>query len=150
MDFSLNEEQKQIMALVKQFCQREVDHKRLEEIATKTCESRTVEECRAVYPYDLLEKLHKVGLRQLQIPVKYGGTAPETDVNLTLTIAAEEMGYWGGRMVDPLMIPWLFLRAIATNIYVTEEQREWIFSRFITNQTQIICDFLGNNPGKNR
>ena len=147
MDFSLSEEQKQIMALVKQFCQREVDHKRLEEIATKTFEARTVEECKAVYPYDLLEKLHNIGLRQLQIPVKYGGTAPETDVNLTLTMAAEEVGYWGGRIVDPLMIPWLFLRAIATNRYVTEKQREWIFSKFITNPRLIVATSVGEPAG---
>lgn len=147
MDFCLTEEQKQIMALVKQFCQREVDHKRLEEIATKTFEARTVEECKAVYPYDLLEKLHNVGLRQLQIPVKYGGTAPETDVNLTLTMAAEEVGYWGGRIVDPLMIPWLFLRAIATNRYVTAEQREWIFSKFITNPRLIVATSVGEPAG---
>jgi acyl-CoA dehydrogenase len=147
MDFFLSEELKQIMALVKEFCQREVDHKRLEEIATKTFEARTVEECKAVYPYDLLEKLHNVGLRQLQIPVKYGGTAPETDVNLTLTMAAEEVGYWGGRIVDPLMIPWLFLRAIATNRYVTEEQREWIFSKFITNPRLIVATSVGEPAG---
>jgi acyl-CoA dehydrogenase len=147
MDFSMTEEQKQIMALVKQFCQREVDHKRLEDIATKTFEARTVEECKAVYPYDLLEKLHDVGLRQLQIPVKYGGTAPETDVNLTLTMAAEEVGYWGGRIVDPLMIPWLFLRAIATNRYVTEEQREWIFPKFITNPRLIVATSVGEPAG---
>ena len=100
MDFSLTEEQKHIKALIKQFCQREIDQKQLEEIAAKTSAARTIAELRSVYPYDLLEKLHKVGLRQLQIPVKYGGTAPETDVNLTLTMAAEEAGYWGGRIVD--------------------------------------------------
>jgi alkylation response protein AidB-like acyl-CoA dehydrogenase len=147
MDFSLTEEQKQIMALVKEFCQREVDHKRLEEIATKTFEARTVEECKAVYPYDLLVKLHNVGLRQLQIPVKYGGTAPETGVNVTLTMAAEEVGYWGGRIVDPLMIPWLFLRAIATNRYVTEEQRKWIFPKFIANPRLIVATSVGEPAG---
>ncbi len=147
MDFSLSEEQKQIMALVKQFCQREVDHKRLEDIAAKTFEARTVAECKAVYPYGLLEKLHDVGLRQLQIPTKYGGTAPETDVNLTLTMAAEEMGYWGGRIVDPLMIPWLFLRAIATNRYVTEEQRKWIFVKFITNPRLVVATSVGEPAG---
>ena len=65
MDFSLTEEQRHIKALVKQFCQQEVDHQRLEEIAARTSEARTVAECRAVYPYDLLEKLHQVGLRPL-------------------------------------------------------------------------------------
>jgi acyl-CoA dehydrogenase len=147
MDFSLTEEQKHIKALVKQFCQREVDQKRLEEIAAKTAEARTVEEFRAVYPYDLLEKLHKVGLRQLQIPVKYGGTAPQTDVNLTLTMAAEEAGYWGGRIVEPLMLPWLFLRGIAANMYVTEEQRKWIFSRFIGNPKMVIAASVSEPAG---
>lgn len=147
MDFSLTEEQKQIKTLVRQFCQREIDQKRLEELAAKTAEAQTVEELRAAYPYDLLEKLHEVGLRQLQIPVKYGGTAPETDVNVTLTMAAEEAGYWGGRIVDPLMIPWLFLRAIATNMYVTEEQRKWIFSQFIENPRLVVATSVGEPAG---
>lgn len=147
VDFSFTEEQKQIKALVKQFCQRDVDQKRLEEIAAKTFEARTVEELRAAFPYDLLEKLHQVGLRQLSVPQKYGGTAPETDVNLTLTMAAEEVGYWGGRIVDPLMIPWLFLRAIATNRYITEEQKKWIFSKFIENPRLVIATSVGEPAG---
>ena len=147
MNFSLTEEQKQIKALAKEFCQREADLKRFEEIGAKTCAARTVEEQRAVFPYDLLEKLHQVGLRQLSVPQKYGGTAPETDVNVTLTMAAEEVGYWGGRIVDPLMIPWLFLRAIATNRYVTEEQRKWIFSKFIENPRLVVATSVGEPPG---
>jgi acyl-CoA dehydrogenase len=147
MDFSLTEEQKQIKALAKEFCQREADRKRFEEIGAKTCAARTVEEQRAIFPYDLLEKLHQVGLRQLSVPQKYGGTAPETDVNVTLTMAAEEVGYWGGRIVDPLMIPWLFLRAIATNRYVTEEQRKWIFSKFIENPRLVVATSVGEPPG---
>lgn len=35
MDFSLNEEQKSLVALMKEFCQREVDPKRLNELADK-------------------------------------------------------------------------------------------------------------------
>ncbi len=147
MDFSFTEEQKQIKALAKEFCQREADQERFEEIGAKTCAARTVEEQRAVFPYDLLEKLHQVGLRQLSIPQKYGGTAPETDVNLTLTMAAEEVGYWGGAIVDPLMIPWLFLRGIAANRYVTEEQRQWIFSKFIENPRLVIATSVGEPAG---
>ena len=147
MDFSLTEEQKQIKALAKEFCQREADLERFEEIGAKTYAARTVEEQRAVFPYDLLEKLHQVGLRQLSVPQKYGGTAPETDVNVTLTMAAEEVGYWGGRIVDPLMIPWLFLRAIATNMYVTEKQRKWIFSKFIENPRLVVATSVGEPPG---
>ncbi len=147
MDFSLTEEQKQIRALAKEFCQREADPKRFDEIGDKTIAARTVEELRAAFPYDLLEKLHQVGLRQLSIPQQYGGTAPETDVNVTLTMAAEEVGYWGGRIVDPLMIPWLFLRAIATNMYVTEAQRKWIFSKFIENPRLVVATSVGEPAG---
>jgi alkylation response protein AidB-like acyl-CoA dehydrogenase len=79
--------------------------------------------------------------------VKYGGTAPDTEVNLTLTMAAEELGYWGGGIVDPLMIPWLFLRAIATNIYVSEDQRQWIFSQFIKNPRMVVATAVTEPAG---
>jgi len=147
MDLTLTGEQKQIKALIKEFCLKEVDQKRLEQVTAQTVAAKTVQELKAVYPYDLLEKLHKVGLRQLQIPQKYGGTAPENEVNLTLTMAAEEAGYWGGSVVDPLMIPWLFLRAIATNRYVTEEQRKWIFPRFIANPRLVIATSVTEPAG---
>jgi len=80
--------------LAKEFSQREADLKRFEEIAAKSFEARTIRELKAVFPYDLLDKLHQVGLRQLSVPQKYGGTAPETDVNVTLTMAAEKVGSW--------------------------------------------------------
>lgn len=139
MDFTLTEEQEHIKLSVKQFCKREVDPKQLAELAEKSARARTVDELKAAYPYDLLEKLHNVGLRQLSIPVKYGGTAPEKGVNLTLTVIAEELGYWGGAVIDPLIVPWIFLRAIAANMYVTEEQRKWIFSKFVENPRMVIA-----------
>jgi len=147
MDFTLSEEQKQLKALIKDFCKKEVDPKRLREAEIKTVDARTIAELRAAYPYDLLEKLHKAGIRQLQIPQKYGGTAPDSEVNLTLTIAAEEIGYWGGSLIDPLMIPWLFLRAIATDYYVTEEQRRWIFSKFIENPRLVVATSVTEPAG---
>lgn len=147
MDFSLTEEQKQLKALIKQFCQKEVDQTYIEAMAARTAAARTVAELRDAYPYDLLDKLHAVGLRQLQIPTKYGGTAPETGVNLTLTIASEEAGYWGGAIAGLLMIPWLFLRALVTNMYVTEEQREWIFSRFLGNPRFVVATSVGEPAG---
>jgi len=147
MDLTFSEEQKQIISLVKDFCQREIDPKRMREIVLKTQSAQTVQELRDVYPYDLLEKLHAVGLRQLQIPQKYGGTAPDNNVDLILTLAAEEMGYWGGEIVDLVMIPWIFLRAIATNRYVTDEQRKWIFSQFIKNPRMMIATAVTEPAG---
>jgi acyl-CoA dehydrogenase len=147
MDFLLTEEQKQTLALVRQFCEKEAEPAGLTELGERTAAAGSVAELRLAYPYELLEKLHGVGLRQLQVPVKYGGTAPETDVNLTLTLAAEEAGYRGGALVSLLMIPWLFLRAIATNHYVTEEQRQWIFGRFIGNPRLVVATSVGEPPG---
>jgi len=133
--------------LVRQFCKREVDLKRLEELSAEAAKARTVPELRAAYPYDLLEKLHDAGLRQLPVPAKYGGTAPDSDVNLTLTVACEEAGYSGGPAAGLLMIPWIFLRAIATNRYVTEAQRQWIFSRFMQNPRLVIATSVGEPAG---
>jgi alkylation response protein AidB-like acyl-CoA dehydrogenase len=133
MDFTLTDEQKQIKSAIKEFCIREVDPKHIEDLAEKTAKANNLSDLKAAYPYELLEKLHKAGFRQMAIPTKYGGTAPENGINLTLTIAVEEMGYWGGGIVDPLMIPFIFLRAIAANMYVTDEQRTWIFKQFIHN-----------------
>lgn len=56
MGFSLTEEQKQLRELVRQFCKREIDSKRLGEIDAKTATARTVAELKAAFPYDLYEK----------------------------------------------------------------------------------------------
>jgi alkylation response protein AidB-like acyl-CoA dehydrogenase len=147
MDFDFSEEQRHIMDSVRQFCLREVDQKHLEDLAEKTVAARTVQELRAAYPYDLLEKLHTIGLRQLPIPMEYGGTAPENNVNLILTMVCEQAGYWGGAVNNLLMIPYLFLRAIAANRYVTAEQKKWIFSRFISNPRFTIATSVGEPAG---
>ncbi len=139
MDFTVTEEQQHIKLAVKQFCKREIDQKQLEEMAVRSAAAHTPAELKAAYPYELLEKLHNVGLRQLAIPVKYGGTAPETGVNLTLTLIAEELGYRGGGVIDPLIVPWIFLKALASNMYVTEEQKKWIFTRFLDNPRLVIA-----------
>jgi len=133
MDFSLTEEQKQIKALVKDFCQQEVNPAFVQAKIAETSRARTIEEIKAAFPYDLLKKMDDVGLRQLSIPAKYGGTATEDDSNMALTIASEEFGYWGGGIGDIVVIPWFFLRTVATNYYVTEKQKEWIFSKFTSN-----------------
>ena len=45
------------------------------------------------------------------------------------------------------MIPWLFLRGIATNLYVTGAQKEWIFRRFIDNPRLVIATSVGEPAG---
>src|SRR4030042_5031948 len=126
MELDLTEEQKQIKSLVKEFYQREVDPKRMADIVSKVAKVETVEELRDLQPLDLIAKLHDVGLRQLAVPKKYGGTAPETGGNLTRLVAGEEAGYWGGLGGGDLLTNcWFFCTTIATSTYVTEEQKEW-------------------------
>lgn len=102
MDFELSEEQKQIKSMVKDFCKKEIDPKRIKDIENKVFNARTCAEVKAVFPRDLLVKLNDAGLRQLCVPMKYGGTAPESGGNITglsqlkkwLTLAEERRFSW--------------------------------------------------------
>lgn len=106
MDFSLNEEQKSLVALMKEFCQREVDPKRLNELADKPIPPNAKrEDLMTRVPWDLISKAHDVGLRQLPVPKEYGGGGYGDDW-VTLTALAEAAGYWGGQMGRLFTIPW--------------------------------------------
>ena len=73
MGFILTEEQKQLKTLVRDFCKREVDQKLMWELVEKAGRAKTIEELRAIQPWDLIKKMHAVGLRQLAVPKEYGG-----------------------------------------------------------------------------
>lgn len=134
MELTLTEEQKQIKALAKEFFQKEIDQKKFKEIIEKVERTDSIEELRAIQPDLELKKMHEVGLRQLAVPMKYGGTEPETGRNVLRTIVAEEAGYWGGMTAANLMTSaWFFCPIMSTNTYVKEEQREWFFSEFMNN-----------------
>ena len=107
MDFNLNDEQKQIKVLVKDFCEREIDEKQINDVFDNVYMAKTCDEVRAVFPRYLLEKLHELGLRQLGVPQEYGGMAPISDGNLTRAIASEEMGYRAGSAAVLLATPYM-------------------------------------------
>ena len=134
MDFDSTEEQKQIKVLIRQFCEREVDSKEMWELANKATKAENVKELRTLQPLHLIEKLHDVGLRQLGVPVKYGGTAPEQACNVTQALALEEAGYIGGPVTELLSMTWVICNCMAF-AHITEEQREWFFSQFMENRT---------------
>uniref|UniRef100_A0A7V4E4K8 Acyl-CoA dehydrogenase n=1 Tax=candidate division WOR-3 bacterium TaxID=2052148 RepID=A0A7V4E4K8_UNCW3 len=143
MNFEIFEDQKQIKILIKKFCQKELNEEYLKEIEMRITRAKTKEEIRKLFPWHLLDKLHEIGIRQLAIPQKYGGTAPEQQVNITLTLAAEEIGYWGGNLVGIVMIPWIFLRAIAIDKTINEDQRKWIFQKFVQDSRFLIATAVG-------
>jgi len=134
MDFDSTEEQKQIKVLIRQFCEREVDSKQMWELANKATQAKNVKELRTLQPLHLIEKLHDVGLRQLGVPVKYGGTAPEQGCNVTQALALEEAAYIGGPVTELLSMTWIICNCVAT-APIPEEQKEWFFSQFMGNHT---------------
>ncbi len=146
MDLKLTEEQRQIRRLVKEFCQREIDMKRINEIEDRVSMAETCEEVTAVFPWDLLEKLHDVGLRQLAVPRKYGGTAPESgDYYVTQLIATEEMGYHAGPVAGLLGNLYTYCSAPAHN--PDEEQKAKFFADFMNNTRQFPAGTVSEPEG---
>ncbi len=133
MDFELNEEQKQIKAMVKEFCKKEIDPKRIRDIEDKVFHAKTCAEVKAVFPRDLLVKLNDAGLRQLAIPIKYGGTEPESEANVTRAIVVEEMAYWTGGAAVLLATPFMIAGATLNSKYVTQKQKERFYAEFMAN-----------------
>lgn len=134
MDFELTEEQKQMKVLIKDFCQREVDPKRMKELVDKATTAKTIEELRAIQPLDLLEKLHEVGLHQLCVPAKYGGGDVTHCGNATRAVAAEEFGYWAEPLARSVSKIWNLCSAMAIG-KSAEEQKDWFFSEFMEDHT---------------
>ena len=61
----LNEEHKSLVMLVKEFCEREVDIRALNEMGDKPMSiNSTREDVMARMPWDLISKAHDAGLRQ--------------------------------------------------------------------------------------
>src|SRR3990170_4723142 len=135
----LTEEQKQIKALTRDFCKREVDAKRIKAIEEKVFLAKTWEEVMAVYPRDLLRKMHELGLRQLGIPEKYGGTEPESGGNVTRALAAEEMGYFSGPVAIMLTSGYIGCSLAFASHYITEKQREEFASHFVGNPELVLA-----------
>jgi alkylation response protein AidB-like acyl-CoA dehydrogenase len=112
MDFTIfnmfTEEQKSLVALMKDFCQKELDKKVLEDLADQPiAPNATPEQLRTRIPWDIISKAHDVGLRQLAVPKEYGGGGYAGYGNwTTLTALSEVGGYYGGQGGRLFSIPW--------------------------------------------
>ena len=89
MDFSLNEEQKQIKALIRDFSKREVDQTRITEILRKNDAAKTIEEIRA-FGDDNFKFKHYRGTAAFDRATTHtkGYTIYLTDKQLYMTIIA--------------------------------------------------------------
>lgn len=102
----LTEEHKSLAMLMKDFCEREVDLKALNEIADKPIPpNATSDDLRARMPWDLVSKAHDAGLRQLTVPKEYGGGGYEDD-HIAQGVMAETAGYFGGQLGRLFTIAW--------------------------------------------
>jgi alkylation response protein AidB-like acyl-CoA dehydrogenase len=143
MNFEYTEEQKQIIQLIKEFSEKEVDHEDMAERAEKAAAAKTIEELRALKPVELLKKLHDVGLRQLAVPERYGGGG-HTDW-LTLTIATEKAGYYGGFLDRQLSIPWKYCSDIS--VMATPKQQDWFYERFMAKPDMFLAGSISEPEG---
>ncbi|MEW6668556.1 MAG: acyl-CoA dehydrogenase family protein [Thermodesulfobacteriota bacterium] len=102
----LTDEHKSLIMLMKEFCEREVNVKALNELADKPIpRNANWEYLRAQIPWDLLSKAHDAGLRQLTVPTAYGGGGYGSDL-IALGACAETAGYYGGQMGRIFTIMW--------------------------------------------
>ena len=101
----LTEEHKSLAMLMKEFCEREVDLKKLNEIADQVIPSNaTSAELRARMPWDLVSKAHDAGLRQIAAPAEFGGGGYGED-HIGLGVMAEVAGYYGGQLGGSSLSP---------------------------------------------
>ncbi len=105
----ITDEHKSLAMLVKEFCEREVDLKVLNEMADVPIPpNATSADLRARMPWDLISKAHDAGLRQIAICTEYGGGGYDLD-HVAQGVMAEVAGYYGGQFARLLTIPWKML-----------------------------------------
>jgi alkylation response protein AidB-like acyl-CoA dehydrogenase len=132
----LTDEHKSLAMLVKEFCEREVDLKKLNEIADQPISpNATPEELRKRIPVDLMSKAQDAGLRQLCIPKEFGGSGYEND-HIAQGIAAEVAGYYGGQFGRLMTINWKQQVGIA---YLQKDLQEEIYSDFLRDKSTMLA-----------
>jgi len=132
----LNEEAKSLAMLMKEFCEREVDLKKLNEIADKPMPpNATSADLRARMPWDLISKAHDAGLRQLAVPTEYGGGGYGEN-HLAQGVAAEMAGYYGGQMGRLFTIPW---KHACTLLYAPRPVQDEVFTDFMQDRKTMLA-----------
>lgn len=131
-----NEETRSLVALMKDFCEREVDRNLMNELADKPIPpTATREDHMARIPYDLISKMHDVGLRQIVIPKEYGGGGLG-DEWMTMHALAEAAGYYGGQVGRLFTIPW---KQMITLVHAPKSVQDEFFPYFMENRKAFIA-----------
>jgi hypothetical protein len=127
----LTEEHKSLVGLMKEFCQREVDLKKLNEMADVPIPpNATSAQLRERMPWDLISKAHDAGIRQIAAPEEFGGGGYGED-HLGLAAMGETAGYYGGHFGRLNTITWKQLAAFA---YTSKDLAEEVLGDFMRDR----------------
>lgn len=139
LDFNLpyfTDEHRSLGMLMKEFCEREVDMRVLNDMADQPIPSNaTPEELRSRLPFDLLSKAHDAGLRQIVVPAEYGGGGYEDDY-IGQGMIAEIAGYHGGQFGRLMTIPW---KHIVSLVFAPKEIASEVLNDFMADRTTMIA-----------
>jgi alkylation response protein AidB-like acyl-CoA dehydrogenase len=132
----LTEEHKSLAMLMKDFCEREVDLKALNETADKPIPpNATSADLRARMPWDLVSKAHDAGLRQITAPREYGGGGYGDD-HLAQGVMAEVAGYYGGQLGRLFTIAWKHMDSF---IYAPKAVQDEVFKDFMSDRKTMLA-----------
>ena len=125
------EETKSLVALMKDFCEREVDRNLMNELADRPIpKNATREDHKARIPWDLISKMHDAGLRQIVVPKEYGGGGLG-DEWITMHALAEAAGYYGGQVGRLFTICW---KQMQTLCHAPKSVQDEFFPFFMKNR----------------
>jgi alkylation response protein AidB-like acyl-CoA dehydrogenase len=132
----LTDEHKSLAMLMKEFCEREVDLKTLNEMADKSIPpNATPADLRSRLPFELMSKAHDAGLRQIVVPVEYGGGGYEEE-HIGQGVMAEVAGYYGGQFARLMTVPW---KHIVSLTYAPKEAAAEVITDFMQDRTTMIA-----------
>ena len=139
MDWSLpylTDEHKSLVMLMKEFCEREVDIKTLNELADRPIPPHaTWDDLRAMVPWDLISKAHDAGLRQLTVSSERGGSGYGSEL-IALGACAETAGYYGGQMGRILTVIW---KPLSDMEYFPKPVQEEVYPMFMQDRTTLLA-----------
>ncbi|HBL24268.1 MAG TPA: hypothetical protein DDZ40_09155 [Deltaproteobacteria bacterium] len=141
----ITDEHRSLAALMKDFCEREVDLRALNDLADKPiAPNATPADLRARLPLDLLNKAHDAGLRQIAAPAKFGGGGYGED-HVAMGALAETAGYYGGQFGRLMTIAW---KQMAAFEYAPEEVAKEVIEDFMNDRTTMMAaSFTEPNSG---
>jgi alkylation response protein AidB-like acyl-CoA dehydrogenase len=139
------DEHRSLVALVKEFAEREVDMRVLNDMADQLIPpNATPADLRKRLPFELMSKCHDAGLRQIAAPAEFGGGGYEED-HLAQGAMAEMAGYMGGQFARLLTIAWKQMAAFA---YTSKDLAAEVLGDFMNDRTTMMAaSFTEPNSG---